>query len=318
MGKITLLTDARQFRVGLVCGLDGIAAVFVLGATRTFGRRPAVAGTACAVAALAVLQGWGPWGPALRLPQPAMIAVALLAVGGIGTQVLRPGNRLTTGMAMLVPGGVLLGLALADRAPAWAAIAAAFTVVVGGGLAADLDHFHRRRSLGPLLFVVTVAGVYLTVPDTEGARALLGATIPLLLLVVPKPTATLGAAGIGACFGILAWIAVIEGIARPGAVVGALGCLGLFVAEPLARRVVPGLRERDGHGPTDHLRNTAVAFVLQTVVVVWASRVAGFAHDALPATFALIPALGAGMLLSRYIPAPPLPVDRTLRVDRRG
>jgi len=191
--------------------------------------------------------------------------------------------------------------------------AASVAVVAGSALGAELDHYHRRRSLGPALLLVTVVGVYLTVPDTEGARALVGAAIPLVLVVLPRPAATLGASGLGASLGILTWITVVEGTPRPGSVVGGLGCLGLFVAEPLARRVVPGLRDRDGHGPFDHFRNTAVAVAVHGAVVLWAARVAGFAHDALPALFALLPALGAGMLLSRLIPGPPLPGQRVRR-----
>jgi hypothetical protein len=313
VGKFTLLTEASQFRTGLVCGLVAMAVVFVVAAARMFGPRPAVAGLAFCTAALAVLQGWGPWKPAHALPNDALIAIAVLAVGGIGVQVLRPGRNLATSTGLFVPGGVLLALSLPERTPLWASMACAVAVVAGSALGAELDHYHRRRSLGPMLLLVSVVGVYLTVPDTEGARALVGAAIPLVLVVLPRPAATLGAAGLGASLGVLGWITVVEGLPRPGSIVGGLGCFGLFVAEPLARRYVPGLRERDGHGPFDHWRNTAVATGVQAVVVLWASRVAGFAHDAVPAAFALVPAFGAGMLLSRLIPAPPLPGQRVRR-----
>lgn len=313
MGKFTLLTEASQFRTGLVCGLVAIAVVFVVAAARMFGPRPAITGVAFSTAALAVLQGWGPWKPAHELPGNALIGLAVLGVGGIGVQVLRPGRNLATSAGLFVPGGVLLALSFPDRTPLWAAVAAAVAVVAGSALGAELDHYHRRRSLGPVLLLVTVVGIYLTVPDTEGARALVGAAIPLLLVVLPRPAATLGAAGLGTSLGILAWITVVEGAPRPGSIVGGLGCFGLFLVEPLARRVVPGLRERDGHGPFDHLRNTVVGAAVHGAVVLWAARVAGFAQDALPAAFALLPALGAGMLLARLIPAPPLPGQRVRR-----
>ena len=107
-----------------------------------------------------------------------------------------------------------------------------------GRLVADVDRRTARLGLGPLLFAVSVGGVYATVPDTEQALVLLGVAAPVALLGWPLRRAVLGPAGSPTAVAVLAWSAAVGGVGRPSSIVGAVGCLGLFVVGPLSRRSV--------------------------------------------------------------------------------
>ena len=64
----------------------------------------------------------------------------------------------------------------------WARTLVTVAVAAGATLVTEFDDTWRRDAIGVTLFVVTAAGVYATVPDTELVGAVLGASLPLLLL----------------------------------------------------------------------------------------------------------------------------------------
>ena len=97
---------------------------------------------------------------------------------------------------------------------------------------------HRPPRAGPPPVRSSVGGVYATVPDTEQALVLLGVAAPVALLGWPLRRAVLGPAGSPAAVAVLAWSAAVGGVGRPSSIVGAVGCLGLFVVGPLSRRSV--------------------------------------------------------------------------------
>ncbi len=317
MGNITELLRARQFQTGLVDGVFALAVVLVAAAIRLLGRRPPIAGAAFAVAGLAALTGAGPGRRALAgVGVAGALGVLLLLAGGVASRVVPPVLRLAAAPLLLVPGSVVLGLAAHHHGvPAWAALLVVVAVPPFGVLAGDFDRRHGPPAYGPLLLAITVGGVYLTVPDTEGARALLGVALPLVLLTVPRAVATLGAGGAAAAVGLIGYDAVLEGVARPGAVIGALGCLGLFLYEPVARRLLrrawaarvgPGAPPgaRSAALPADRLRAITLAAGLHLVVVLWAARVAGRVHGAVAALVLLLPAIVVGIMVCPAIPDP--------------
>ncbi len=310
MGKVTQLVDSPQFRAGLICGLIAVAALLALGALAKPSRRPAIAGVPIAAAGIVALRGIGPWKGALEVPDLAFFGIAVLALGGGCAQALNSRTRLNplTVAGLCAPGGMILGVALDGVTTHWAAIAVAVGTPTLAALASDCDDFHRRRAFGPAFMVVTFAGIYATVPDTEGARALLGAALPLLVLVIPRPLMTLGASGTAALLGLAFTVAAIEGAPRPGSIVGALGCVGMLAGDPIGRRVLPELRNRDGHDPASLFRNMIVALALQTAVVTWASRVAGFDKHAPIAAAVLLVGVGASIWAAAALPKPPLPI----------
>ncbi len=308
MGKITDLIDTSQFQAGLVDGVLALAIVLACSAIRVFGRRPPVAGAVFVGAGLAVLSGFGPGRGALDIGVLAPTGVVVLGAGGALSRFVPKPVRLALTPLLLLPGSVLLGVAIHRHgAPSWVAPVLVFAVPALGAFAGDFDRYHGRRSYGPALLVVSVAGVYVTVPDTEGARGLLGVAFPLIFLAFPKPMATLGASGAAAAVGLVCYVAAIEGAARPGSIVGAIGCVGMLAYEPIGRRILGTMRERDGHGPLDHWRNLFVAVAFQFAVVAWSARVAGMAHHAAKALVLLAPAAAAAIIASSQLPDPPLP-----------
>lgn len=141
-----------------------------------------------------------------------------------------------------VPGAAIVAGAAATDRSAWAMPCVLAATVVGGGLVAGCDRVHGRSGVTPVMLAVSAFGVYVTTPDTEHAAVLLGAAVPLVLLGWPRSFASLGAAGSFVSMGVLAWIAVLDGSGRDGAVVGALACLGMLAVEPVAR----GIASRSG------------------------------------------------------------------------
>ncbi len=315
MGKVTDLTQSQQFEAGLFAGCIGVAIVVLIAVFQRRGMRLEIAGLATAGAALAALQGWGPHKAALALDTSLLAAIVVLAVGGLAIQVIDRDAKWSPAIhaILLVPGGAAMGWALRDAQPTWVPIAIAIAAPVFGATTIDLDRFHRRRAFGPAMLIVTICGVYVTVPDTEGSRALVGAVLPLIVLVLPRPLATLGAMGSAAIVGVVLAVAVTEGAPRPGSIVGAFAGFGFLVIEPIARRVMPELKGRDGHDPGDHFRNTAVALTLQGILVAWATRVAGLTQEALPALLTSAVGVVAGFWTAARLPRPPLPEKRRRR-----
>jgi hypothetical protein len=175
---------------------------------------------------------------ALGIPTNVERGLWLLAAAGVVTGFLAAlwHPLIILGIGFALPGATLLtkdtGLLVH---PHWVKTLVVATVAVGGTLVADFDRRYRDRGWGPVLFAISAVGVYFTVPDTERAMLLLGAALPVLLLGWPFPLASLGAVGAYPCVGALAWVAAFDGRGRLTSIIGAVTCLGLFAAEPVAR-----------------------------------------------------------------------------------
>lgn len=210
-----------------------------------------------------------------EVPAGLVMGVAILAGAGVlhmvhpllGTAAAVPGAAIT---AASVPGG--LGTAVA--------VVTVVTIVAGGALVMRFEQRWARSGMAPVLLALTVAGTYATVPETRRVLVLVGAALPLPLLGWPLPLASIGPAGWYVVPGVLMWTALVDGATRPGAVVGAAGCLGLFVIEPLARAVRGAtVLDRLGLDTRPWLAVPPVAAVHLGVVYV-AGRVAGLRPDA--------------------------------------
>ena len=209
------------------------------------------------------------------------------------------------------PGGALLLVAAAAPGAAvvagsltgvegWVRVVVAATGALAGAGAADFDGAWRGRGLGPVLVLVTAGAVYSTVPDTEAARALVGAALALALLAWPTLQAALGAPGAVTAMCVIAWVVGQDGAARPGAVVGGAGAVGLFVLEPVARRIRPANRERAVQSPVLE----AIHLVgIQLVVAFGAARFAGLERDAGAAALRLAVVAVVGVVLALGLPA---------------
>jgi hypothetical protein len=231
------IIDRPEFRAGLRWGFALTALVAVVGILSLWlFRRPApVAGL---IVAVALVKGMTERG---GLPTNVTFGLVYLAVAGLSTEVLASLWRplVFTGIFFALPGALLLTTNTGLPDVSWVAPLVVFTVVVGGTLVADFDRRHHERGWSVVMYAVSVVGVYFTVPDTERALVLLGASLPILLLGWPLALASLGVGSYPAV-GALAWIAAVEGLGRRSSVVGAVACLGLFVVEPLSRLVKLG------------------------------------------------------------------------------
>lgn len=228
-----------------------------------------------------------------RLPTRLVIGVALLALAGAGARFIRPAFLRCFAA---IPGAAFVALSL-HGVPRWVKAVVFVAIVIGAPLLAASDH--RAPRVAPPLFLVTVVGVYACVPDTEFARILVGAFLAAAFLAL-DPDLRAVAAGSSAAVGLIAWDAGQEGWARPGAVIGAVACMGALLLIPVfARRLV--------------LTNpwSAIAWSVAAVhvgLVLWCSRIAGLRHSAWVAAALVIPAylVAAGVLiLLRRVRTPP-------------
>jgi hypothetical protein len=182
-------------------------------------------------------------------------------------------------------------------------------ITIGGMLTLDFDVVRERRSLAPLLFVITIVGVYATVPDTEQIIALCGASLALIAYTVPTPIGSLGPEGVGAGMGLLMWAAAFDARGRPAALIGAVGCLGLLVAEPIGRFIIRNraLSQVSRRVNYEQLILAGLFGGLQVVFTLYAARVAGREHKPLVAVALLVPALVLAVGLSTQLPPPTRP-----------
>jgi hypothetical protein len=222
------------------------------------------------------------------LPDLRPVATGVLAGGAIAVLMAVDGATALAGL------GVLLGLAAgwAPSAPlrvAGAAAGALLTlstvseevspaarvglalVAVGAGLAiVDLQDRGGAR-LPAVLGLLTLGGIWLTVPDTEPVLAVAGVLGPTLLVAAASGgpgSRLLEPAASVMLVAVVLWAVAEGGRGRPGSIVGGVACLGLLVLEPVVRRV--GRRS---------LPPTALVVVHAGVVLV-ASRGAGLRTDA--------------------------------------
>jgi hypothetical protein len=275
VAPLDFLTNATQFRNGLAVGL-AVTAVVAAGAFLSGRRRLPLAGAGFAVTSCIALARSGAVAHLQHFPAAAAGgAVLAAACAELAWWVRR--DPVLVAVASL-PGAVVTAGAVVGGDAVVRLLVAGFACV-GGALAADFDA-HDRLGVAPLLWLVTVAGVYWTVPDTEAARAVLGVAIAIAVLGWPLRFARLGVGGAVASACVLGWVIGQGGWGRPGAVVGGVATIGLFALEPVVRR----LRPHERLAPDARAVLLAACLVIVHLACVTAgSRWAGLAHDRVPA-----------------------------------
>jgi hypothetical protein len=307
MAPVSDLVGTTEFAIGLLMGsialLVALPAALGLGALfPARGRRPGLVGPVFAVASVFALNGSLGTDEIVSVPGEVVLGLVLVWLAGtIGAATPQPW---LVGPIASLPGGILVAGANAGLRDGWVPVLIVLGLAVVGGTAADLDRRGARYGLGPLLLLIAVVGIYFTVPDTELMRAVVGVAVPLVLLAWPYAAASLGAGGAYAAVGLLLWIAPIEGIGRPGAIVGVLGAFALLVGEPLGRALVPRLvgRVRLNRYPIGHPR--ALVAGAQLVLTLYAARVAGTAQTAFAALLLMIPALAVSVAFGVFLVIP--------------
>jgi hypothetical protein len=300
VSPFTTLFDFRQFQSGWWAGWAFLPVVAFAGwvvVTNGRTRRApwGLVGPAWVLGSLLALDGW------LQFPEhlvdlPNQLIWGLVAVAAANELASHTPNPKIIGCLLVLPGAYLVATASDFHGPDWVVPLVTVTVTIGGPMAADLDRRGARLGLGPVMWLITVFGVYATVPDTELIRPLVGVAIPLALCGWPLRVARLGAGGAAAGIALLMWVGAAEGYGRPGSIVGAAAALGLFLVEPvgralLRRRVVPWSRVMSTR------RFVLVFLAVHLLLVAYGTRIAGFQAKG-GAAFALwVPALVVGVAL---------------------
>ncbi len=318
MGPARDLFETRQFGAGLTVGLIvALVALAVIG-IRTW-RRPArtapsprwvpgAVGVAFVIATTAAIGGFGPL--TMEADVPTGVVAGLVVLWAAGAVSARSANPPLVGAVLALPGGLLL-VAGADGFPAWTAALLILGPALAGTTIADLDERVSDSGVGSVLFAIALAGMYLTVPDTELVRVALGVAVPVTLLAWPITMAKLGRGGSYAAAGLFLWIAVTEGVGRWGSTIGAAACLGVLVAEPIGRLI--GSRRRVGRRrrPTPAAAAyPAVLVAAQLVLVLYVARVAGFQTLAARATVLVAPVFAVAVIGAALVAAPWAPNHR--------
>jgi hypothetical protein len=222
---------------------------------------------------------------------PAGLVVGLVMVA-VGSQVSAgwwgPFRPLTT-----LPGALVLAAALPDRASLWMATVAVVVTVVGGSRSVTLERAAPGAS-APLLAMSALA-VYVCVPETSTAGVVAGAFVAAAALGILLPAFSPAGAALGVA--LIAWSAAADGSARPGAVVGALGTLGVVLFVPRLRR----MRWWGGRSIRSSLGSLAV---VHGMVALYAARVCGLRHSAWTALILLVPGLLVGAAVARWALVP--------------
>jgi hypothetical protein len=164
-----------------------------------------------------------------------------------------------------------------------------YLVIVVAALSGPLiSWFDEEADLSPIpawLFAISVAGVWVTVPDTEEALVLLGAMAIPTLLAWPLGVARLGAIGGHSLVGLYMWVVVWGGRGREGSIVGAAAALGMLVAAPLGAWVARKQKV------TTTGWSWICLIVIQLLLVAITARVAGFRVDPTAAVAIALPSL---------------------------
>jgi hypothetical protein len=268
---------ATEFTTGARAGLVALGVSVVVGLV-WWRLRPGasplpIVGLAAAIAGAYALR------EEVWLPRRVVLALVLLALAGLIVDVLR--MSMVHLFVLAIPGAVALDSARSPVDARWVRPVVFATTVVGGVALASFDRRWARHGLAAPLVALWAAGVYMTVPDTEAALAVLGATLVVAAGAWPLRLGCVGACGALPMAGLIAWTARFSGTGRPSSIVGAVACIGFLAVEPATR-----LLRRGGAGPIDVLARPAqgrwwtlpAVVPIQLVLVFVAARIAGLGH----------------------------------------
>jgi hypothetical protein len=261
--SISTLTDLltrAEFLTGVAAGIVGLAILYAVGPLRN-GRADGL--WAWLLAGAGVV--WIHFQVGRRLS--LVLALFVLGLGGWLLDRSR-GRANSTSWTVVAWVSILLGAYLFSARSGlpvidWLRVAAPVVAVVSALAIRRWGEAYQPEYLG-MLFAISAFGIWTTVPDTEGARMLLGAALPMAFGTFNPIGGSTRGGGAFALTGLATWIVALGGETRPASIVGGWACLGLVVAIPLI------LRNRS----LAHLRPWAV-IAGHVVVVVVAARVIG-------------------------------------------
>jgi len=295
LGDVDSLLRSQQFHAGLFAGVLATAAVrglnaiaIIRGTSTPAVERPvpdrwvvdAVCGSLLAAAVLASL---------LHVTQPGLAFVAVMVFGGAAGAAWCAARWARLPLAA---GWLVASVVLATRLPLHGVVpkaSVAALVALGAPLAARADRISGDGTVTLLGLLVSAAGIWVCVPDTEAARAVLGVLAVGVLAWWPGRRRPLGAPGTMAIVVGLGWVIAYGDRGRPGSAAGAAACIGALALAPAVASVLI----RRGRAPAPPL----VVAVVHVAVVAAASRWAGLMTAPVAAALAALAVLAVGAAL---------------------
>ena len=167
LSPIQTLFDFPRFLDGLRVGVLLAVIVAIIGFATSARRRGqrvpwGLAGPAWVFGSLMCLGGWFGYQQIWALPQQLLVGLGILFVAGEIAE--RTPNPKVIGVVLGFPGALLVGWSEEFPGPSWSAWLVIGVAAIAGPLAADLDRRAARLGFGPVLWLITVGGLYGTVP----------------------------------------------------------------------------------------------------------------------------------------------------------
>lgn len=234
MDRFTAPFSEPEFADGLSWGAPAALVAVLVGLLWRWrsGRPAPIAGLCFAGAAAGALNDAG------AFDDDVLKALGVLAGAGLLLDVASARWRIPLPVVVLatLPGAwMLLGAELGTEP--WIDRLLAGAVVVGGSALADLDGRRGDEAVGSAAVLITVGGMYSTLPDTEAVLVVLAVALALVTSGWPLRLARTGYGGAFATVGTLACVTALGGVGRQRAIVAGLACLGLVLVEPIASRL---------------------------------------------------------------------------------
>lgn len=280
MSDLTQLLDTEFFQVGLRFGVlalaIGGALVLILRATVPI--LPVgglLVGAAVSAALVTLDEGF------VR----EILGLGLI-VGGAGLARVLMAPAWVIPVAV-VPGALWIAVTTSATEFVWVRVAIVVLVPVCGYLITDFEMRYRRMGLGMIFYGLAALGVFVAVPDTEWARVLTAAAIPVVFIAWPRVGISLGVEGAYVATAVLILVSAQGGEPRPASIVGSIACLGLLVLEPIAFAMSPSIVALTT-SMRQNWAGAALASLPQFVVVALCSRVAARFTTELPAFITVV------------------------------
>lgn len=233
VATVSDLFTRTDFLVGLLAG--GAVTAFFIGFGARENRRGwglgVVVAATVAISYLFALREW------------LILGLALLTAGGwLLDRPQRPPNHPTgdpwrvVAWGVVAVGAVIVTYAAGVEVSPVVAYASPVVVVGGGFLLGRWQDSPHRALLGPL-FAITSFGIWVTVPETDLARILLGVSLALAPATLSwAGFRRISTAGGFALVGLVVWVAAMGGETREASIVGSWGALGMLALTPLLGR----------------------------------------------------------------------------------
>lgn len=267
--SLTTLLDLftrSEFLTGAVLGALALCSLIVLPRLST--NAPIDWGLLLSVAVLIAIH--------LTIVRRLSVVAGLGALALGGWAIGRTGAGIKAlGWAMIAAGAIIVTWRGGLSDAVWLLTLTPVVIVAGGTALAAWSKRLPHHLVGPMV-AITAFGIWATVPETEMARALLGAAIVLAVATLRPIESRFLYPGAFAVAGMMAWLVASGGAARPASIIGGWACLGLLVILPYCWRNASDLvNERP-----------LVVVAIHAIAVLVASRVIGLWESTVPAIIA--------------------------------